>query len=205
MKLVITESQLSQIILLEEDSMSKGLKKLYDESKKIVSDSSSQVKLNLSLMLTWGAALAGIMGPLTEYMRGEHPELTESNISLIVTSVCVMLYMDYKPKYDVLFKKIEDEGLNKELDKCFNKGVRLKNAFVEFLKSLNLTIHGMTNIMSYAFLIPLLPTLYEISRTGYDQRVVSDIIKSLLMFGIVTVSGNSLKILISKIIDRFSL
>ena len=204
MKMLISESQLRKIILIEEsENLSKGIKELYEESKEIISNSSSQTKMNFSFMLTWGAALAGIMGPLNEFMTGNFPELTEKNIALILTAVCVMLYTDYKPKYDKLFKKLDEEGLTDKFDICLEKGLRLKNSFLEFLKSLNVTMHSMTNIMSYAFLIPLMPIFYDISVEGYDPEVVQSIVKSLMGFGIVTVSGNTLKRLIDRILNRF--
>ena len=204
MKMLISESQLKKIILIEEsENLSKGIKELYEESKEIISNSSSQTKMNFSFMLTWGAALAGIMGPLNEFMTGNFPELTEKNIALILTAVCVMLYTDYKPKYDKLFKKLDEEGLTDKFDICLEKGLRLKNSFLEFLKSLNVTIHSMTNIMSYAFLIPLMPIFYDIAVEGYDPEVVQSIVKSLMGFGIVTVSGNTLKRLIDRILNRF--
>lgn len=204
MKMLISESQLRKIILIEEsENLSKGIKELYEESKEIISNSSSQTKMNFSFMLTWGAALAGIMGPLNEFMTGNFPELTEKNIALILTAVCVMLYTDYKPKYDKLFKKLDEEGLTDKFDICLEKGLRLKNSFLEFLKSLNVTMHSMTNIMSYAFLIPLMPIFYDIAVEGYDPEVVQSIVKSLMGFGIVTVSGNTLKRLIDRILNRF--
>lgn len=205
MRIIINESQLKKLITEENLSdLSGNLKKLYNESKEILENSSSQVKMNFSFMLTWGAALAGIMGPLNEFMKGNYPELSSQHISLILTATCVILYTDYKPKYDKLFKKIDELGLNEPLDECLNKGLRLKTAFLEFLKSLNITFHSLTNIMSYAFIIPLLPMIYDLTTGGYNADTVDKVFKSLMGFGIITVSGNTLKKLIDKIIERFN-
>lgn len=204
MRIILTETQLRSLIS-ENDSkkMAKGLTELFEDAKNVISTTSEQTKMSLNFMLTWGAALGGIMGPLSEFMKGNYPELTNNQIALILTSVCVMLYTDYKPKYEKLFKKIEEEGLNEEFDACMDKGLKLKNAFVDFLKSLNVTIHSMTNILSYAFLIPLLPMLLEIAKTNYSSDLVMDITKSILGFGIVAVSGNTLKRVVEKILKRF--
>lgn len=204
MKMLVSENQFKTIIILENaNTYTNGLKKIYEESKEILSKSSSQTKMNFSFMLTWGAALAGIMGPLNEFMSGNYPELSDKDLSLILTAACVLLYTDYKPKYDKLFKKIDEKGLNDELDVCLQKGVKLKSAFMEFLKSLNITFHSLTNIMSYAFLIPLMPMFYELAVNGYDTSMVESIVKSLSGFGIVTVSGNTLKKLVDRILIRF--
>lgn len=204
MRIILTETQLRSLIS-ENDSkkMTKGLTELFEDAKNVISTTSEQTKMSLNFMLTWGAALGGIMGPLSEFMKGNYPELTNNQIALILTSVCVMLYTDYKPKYEKLFKKIEEEGLNEEFDDCMDKGLKLKNAFVDFLKSLNVTMHSMTNILSYAFLIPLLPMLLEIAKTNYSSDLVMDITKSILGFGIVAVSGNTLKRVVEKILKRF--
>ena len=57
--------------------------------------------------------------------------------------------------------------------------------------------------MSYSFIIPILPMIWEMSQSGIKGDEVKGIIVRLLSFGLVSVSGNALKELISKLVVRF--
>jgi hypothetical protein len=71
------------------------------------------------------------------------------------------------------------------------------------MESLNLTLYSMTNIMSYAFIIPILPLIWELSQKDINQPEIIEIVTRIISFGVVSVSGNLLKQLFKKLIDRF--
>ena len=83
------------------------------------------------------------------------------------------------------------------------KGTKLKQTFFKFIESLNMTLYTISNIMSYSFIIPILPMIWEMSQSGIKGDEVKGIIVRLLSFGLVSVSGNALKELISKLVVRF--
>ena len=66
-----------------------------------------------------------------------------------------------------------------------------------------MTLYTISNIMSYSFIIPILPMIWEMSQSGIKGDEVKGIIVRLLSFGLVSVSGNALKELISKLVVRF--
>ena len=70
MNFLITESQL-KTILLEQDnsSLTNSMKKLFDFTKKIVELSHKKYKLNSKFLLTWGAAIGGILMPLDNFLK----------------------------------------------------------------------------------------------------------------------------------------
>jgi hypothetical protein len=61
----------------------------------------------------------------------------------------------------------------------------------------------MANMLAYTFLIPLLPQLYEMAQTGYDQNTVNQIIKRILSYGAIIGSSAIVRELIKKIVNRF--
>ena len=87
---------------------------------------------------------------------------------------------------------------------ALTKSDELNNTFINFIRSLALTLHKVTNILSYAFVIPILPMLYQIALNGsISKDDVTEIVKRVISFGIITVSGIVLKELIIKILRRF--
>lgn len=206
MNILINEHQ-KKFLIVENlsDNFAKDTKKLFDLTKKILSDSSKQLKLNLEFLLTWGASIGGFMGPLNQFLEGKYPELSSIDISLILTGVISILYYDNKDIIKQILIKIKEKGLSKEFNVTLNKAKSLKQTFLDFVSSLNLSVHKLSNIMSYTFIVPLLPMIYDMAQSGSITSEDSDkIAQRILGFGFLTVSGVALKEFIEKIIKKFS-
>ena len=79
----------------------------------------------------------------------------------------------------------------------------LKKTFLDFVGSLGVTLHKVTNIMSYTFIIPIIPMIYNLAKGEPNAVEPSQIAQRLAGFGLLTVSGIVLKQLINKMIKRF--
>ena len=202
--ILITEEQKRK--LLSESSVG-GLgdiiKQNYEFVKKIIKDSTQQVGINLEFLITWGATIGGFVGPLEDYLAGRHPELSDLEISLILMGVIASYYIDNKTFVTKIFDKIKEEGLIKPFKTVLTKSKELKEVFLDFIGSLGITLHKVTNIMSYTFIIPLIPMLYNLGKGDSDSFELSHIAQRLAGFGLLTISGVILKELINKLIKRF--
>jgi hypothetical protein len=203
--LLINESQ-KKLILTESVNreLTDIVKKNYEFVKKVISVSSEQIKLNLEFLLTWGASIGGFVGPLNDFIVGKYPNLSDIELSLIITGVIMVYFTDNKKMVKSIIDKINQDGLTKPFKELLNKGEILKTTFLKFISSLNLTLHKVTNIMSYSFIIPLIPMLYESILSGV---ITSDNAKEIALrigaFGLLTVSGVIIRELFIKLINRF--
>lgn len=179
------------------------LKQNYEFIKKIIKESSEQIGLNLEFLITWGATIGGFVGPLEDYLAGRHPELSDLEISLILTGVIASYYIDNKEYVKKIYSKIKEEGLIRPFRTVLSKSEELKKTFLDFVGSLGVTLHKVTNIMSYTFIIPIIPMLYNIANGEPNSVEPSHIAQRLSGFGLLTVSGIVLKQLINKMIRRF--
>jgi hypothetical protein len=206
MDILINEQQ-KRFLFVEglSDNFAKDTKILFDLTKKIISDSSKQVKLNLEFLLTWGASIGGFMGPLNQFLEGKYPELSTTDSALILTGVISILYYDNKEVIKKILNHIKDEGLSNEFMSVLTKGKELKQVFLDFMNTLNVTTHKISNIMSYTFIIPLLPMIYNMVQSGtLNPEDAGKVADRLIGFGFLTVSGIALKEIIEKIIKKFS-
>jgi len=206
MDILINEQQ-KRFLFVEglSDNFAKDTKILFDLTKKIISDSSKQVKLNLEFLLTWGASIGGFMGPLNQFLEGKYPELSTTDSALILTGVISILYYDNKEVIKKILNHIKDEGLSNEFMSVLTKGKELKQVFLDFMNTLNVTTHKISNIMSYTFIIPLLPMIYNMVQSGtLNPEDAGKVADRLIGFGFLTVSGITLKEIIEKIIKKFS-
>lgn len=205
LSIIITESQ-KRMILSESfnSDLQNTLKKNYEFVKKIVSEAQEQIGVNLEFLMSWGATIGGFVGPINDYIEGRFPELTDLQLSLLITGVISSYYIDNKKIVKKIFQKIMDEGLENVMEITLKKSDELYNVFIKFIKSLGLTLHKVTNILSYAFVIPILPMLYQIALQGdMTDKDSLEIVHRLAGFGIITISGIVLRELIFKLLKRF--
>jgi hypothetical protein len=203
--LIITESQ-RKMILTESivSNFAESVKNNYEFVKKIIREASESMGMNLQFAITWGASIGGFIGPINDFLTGQFPELSEIELSLILTGVIATYYFDNSEMVKNILEKIKEEGLYQPFREALKKGKELKETFLEFVSSLNITLHKITNMMSYTFILPLIPMIYEIAKSGdYTDGDIKQISLRLASFGILTVSGIMIRELLTKLINRF--
>jgi hypothetical protein len=159
-------------------------------------------------MISFSASIGGFIRPLESFLKGEFPQLTTMEISLILSGVIFQYVQDNQEPLKKILTRIKELGLTKEYKKVLSKGEQLKDSFLNFLGSLGLQIQKTTNIMGFTYIIPLIPMLYNSIMEGVlTQDTIFEITKRLglfvgLNYGGVTLN-EVLKSLINKILKRF--
>ena len=203
MKYIISESQ--RKLLFEE--VNERVKEVQEDgmefTKQIVHDVQQNSSLNLKMMLTWGASIGGFMGPVMQYLNGEYPDITQKDASLIAVGIASVIFFQEKPFVKSLIEKIKEYGLEEPFKTGAMKANQLKGALADFLKSLNMITFSISNMLSYAFLVPIIPMIYDAVAEGvWDMNDAEMLTKSLVSFGLITISGNFLKRLIDTVVKR---
>lgn len=205
-QILITESQ-KKYLLKESVSniISDKLEQMSSFTKKVLKESSKQIGMNLEFMIGWGASIGGFMGPINDFVKGNHPELSDVELSLIITGLIANYFFDNKELSMKVLKKLKENNLMDVYKEAKSKSSQLFKTFVEFIQSLNLQLQKVTNIMSYTFIIPLLPMIYDIAKSGHiNMNQTKEIAIRIAGFATLTVSGIMLKNLLWKLIKRFS-
>jgi hypothetical protein len=202
---LINEQQRKKILLESSfDQVGDIVKQNYNFVRKILKDSSKQMGMNLEFLVTWGASIGGFIGPLNDYIQGKFSEISGTDLSLILTGVMSMYYLDNKDLIKRIISKIKERGLSDIFSVAVKKSEEFKTVFFEFISSLNLTLHKVTNIMSYTFILPIIPMLFQLAQSGeFNQSDIRQISMRLAGFGLLTVSGNIIREIFTKIINRF--
>ena len=203
MKIIVNESQYKK--LLFEEASKNGLNKL-KELKKFFNDLKNDVKnqigLDLNFLSTWGVTIAGFVRPIAEFIEGNNPELTTTEISLLTTGLILTYYQSNKEMLLKVLEKIKEKGLIYEFDTMLEKANLLKATFVNFIDSLAIPISRISNMLAYTFLIPLVPELYEMAQ-GHSVVDLNEFTMRIVGFIGVTLSGNLIKRLIKSMVERF--
>lgn len=205
MRIIITESQ-KRMILLEGVGQDLGsiIKQNFEEVKKIISKAQKNLGASLQFLLTWGAGISGFMPIINEFIQGRFPELTEEQIFLISIAVITTHFFENKEINKQILDKIKETGILKAFKITSKKILELKSVFYDFVDSLGVTFQKITNMLSYAFMIPIIPILLQFVTDGL---ITNSDLKNL---GTIIVTSSGLEIsgiivnqLITKMVRRF--
>lgn len=202
---LITEEQ--KRILIKESYRSKisdVVKQNYEFTKKVLKETMSTTGINLEFMLTWGASIGGFMRPISEFLQTGNVNLTDIELSLVLTGIMASLYLENKETLKELLSKINEDGLTEVFVSGLKKTEELKFTFLKFIESMNITFSKVSNMLAYAFIVPILPMLYQMSDIGMSAKDIKEIVTRIVSFGLVTVSSIVLREVVSKILKRFS-
>ena len=205
MEYILTESQLKRIILEEKNGdLTQNLRNLYDETKKLLEECAVTWGLNAKFLITWGASLGGMILPLKNYLEGKHPELTHEQVILLILGVACNYFYDNEVFIRKVITKIKKEGLLDVFKDVYSKAEELRRALGEFLKSIKITANTMYSILSYAFILPILGDIYNLSQGEEIMESVKLIGQRIAASGVVLIVGAGLNNLLKKVIDRMA-
>ena len=206
MEFLITEAQLRTILSEEERSRMDGyMKQLNSFTKQIVNRVLKSYGLNLRMLLTWGTSVGGMVLPLDQYLRTGEFDLNESQRMLVLAGIAFTLFFETKRPLLKLLKIINDEGLTDVYEKGVSKGKELKDAFLNFMSSVNVSTGSVLDTVAYSFLIPIIVDIQLLATGGGDPKETAILIaQRLVSSGVIILGSQVLSRTIKKIIDRFN-
>lgn len=205
MNFLISENQFKLIL-------SEGIKESFKDNLKIINAFSHNLVnrvrrrygLNLKLLLTWGTSFGGLVMPLNDFIEKGGFNLDENQKSLLLLGVAAVLYFDNKSAIKKIFTKIKDEGLDEEFQKVLGKGFELRRAFLGFMQSLDTSIRSFSEIISYAFLLPIISDIYDAAMKTESIETTSDnVVSRLIASGVILVGSEVLHEVIKSMSKRF--
>jgi len=203
MKIIITESQHKKILL---ESASENVMNKLDSLRSFFIDVSKTVKkqfgIDMEFLLTWGTTIGGFVQPVSEFIKGEFPDITITNLALISTGVIITHFTSNKKLLGKIVEKIKENGMIYEFDQMLKKAGELKKVFLAFVESLALPMAKIANMLAYSFLIPIIPEFYEFAQ-GHSDIDVVETIKRIVSYLGLTSLGFSVNKLITSIVERF--
>ncbi len=204
MNIILTESQ--YIKLLKENKENE-IEEIFSSSrnvtKNIISDIKKKHGIDFTFALTWGSVIGGFIGPISSYMNGLYPNLSQSDINLICFGIILTFFSDNKEKLKKTLDLIKKEGIITFFDRALNKAYDLKEAFFGFLESLNITFSKISNMMAYTFLVPLVPLLKNLAELDLSGDQIELITKGIIHYTGIITSSTLISEMVKKMIARF--
>jgi len=205
MEFIISQSQF-QLILNEQrndDNLSSSLKKMKSFTNNMVGRVLKTYDINLKMFLTWGTSIAGLVMPLNEFLKSGDFQLNESERYLVLSGIAFLIFFEGKRGFIKVMNTIKEHGLEEAFDAASFKAYQLKDAFTKFLSSTKVITSQVLEIVSYAFLIPIIGDVQDIA---YGSMNITEsavlIAERLTASGAVLLSKEILVSLFKKLIKR---
>lgn len=204
MDIILTESQYIKIL---KESKENEIEKKFSDSreftKNVLSKAKKQFGIDFTFLATWGSVIGGFVGPISKYMQGMYPNLTDTDITLISLGVILTYFSSNKEKLQKVLQLIKEKKLITFFDRALDKAYDLKEAFFGFLESLNITFSKVSNMIAYTFLVPLVPLLKDIAELSLNESQIKLIGMGIGHYAGGIIASNTIYHLVKKIIDRF--
>ena len=177
MNILITESQERMIL---NESIGREFGNILKKNSDIGNLISAQIKEitggDKAALLTFGASIGGLMGPVGDFLEGKYPNMNDVEISLLLTGVFATFFYNSPKLIKKIKSKISEKNLDSEFDVALSKTQELKDVFFDFMESLNITLFKVSNILGFAFLIPLLPYIHQLSEGKLSMTDINKIV-----------------------------
>ena len=206
MEFLVSQSQL-EFILIEQKKdigIEDSLKRMKSFTNNMVSKVLKLYDINLKMFLTWGTSIAGLVMPLDNFLRSGNFDLTENERFLVLCGVAFVIFFEGRRGMTKLLMKIKEKGLENPFNVALMKGYQLKDSFSDFLKSTKVVTSQFLEIVSYAFLIPIIVDIQNIASKTSDVKETAILIaERLASSGVVLLSKELLITLFRKLIKKF--
>lgn len=200
MKVIVTESQYK--IILNEGLMSKISKQLEDFNnftKKIISDVKNAYNFHIRFGLTYGAGIGAILEPIMNFLNEKSPELSKGQMQMIALAAISIVFFESK-QLNELKRTIRDENLGNELAQTISYVSIIKQKLKKILELIGLSVYRATDIISYAFLLPLLTELNKLINLDMQSINYDLISKTILSATGIMLSGLIIKRMTEKLL-----
>ena len=205
MNFLISENQF-KIIISEgiKESLKENLKMVSAFSHSLVNRVKRRYGLNLKLLLTWGTSFGGLVMPLNDFIEKGGFSLDENQKALLLLGVAAVLYFDNKSVIRKILTKVKEEGIESEFQQVLGKGFELRKAFLAFMQSLDTSIRSFSEIISYAFLLPIITDIYDVAMKSDSINVAAgNVVSRLIASGVILVGSEVLHEVIKSMSKRF--
>jgi hypothetical protein len=158
MEFLISQSQLNLILNEQrnDDVLSSSLKKMKSFTNNMVGRVLKTYDINLKMFLTWGTSIGGLVMPLNEFLKSGNLDLSESERYLVLSGIAFLIFFEGKRGLNKILTTIKENGLEEAFDAGLLKAYQLKDSFTNFLRSTKVITSQVLEIISYAFLIPII-------------------------------------------------
>lgn len=203
MKVLISETQYKRLLVEStKDKILSTTEKNFQSFLSILKTASAQLRDSFRFLVTYGAGIGALVGPVTQYLQQEYPTLNREQIAALFIMAISVVYFETqnlkKSKEWITIRNLDDE-----LESAVDYIQKLKNKVKNILNVSGASIYRSMDILSYTFLLPIFSSLLNLmTNQEVSNDLMTDLFEPLVSSGLITLSGASIKEFIDRIIEK---
>jgi len=203
MKVLISETQYKRLLVEStKDKILSTTEKNFQSFLSILKTASAQLRDSFRFLVTYGAGIGALVGPVTQYLQQEYPTLNREQIAALFIMAISVVYFETqnlkKSKEWITIRNLDDE-----LESAVDYIQKLKNKVKNILNVSGASIYRSMDILSYTFLLPIFSSLLNlITNQEVSNDLMTDLFEPLVSSGLITLSGAAIKEFIDRIIEK---
>lgn len=194
MEILITESQRKMIISENIfNELSGKISNVSETGKEIINKVSSQLGINLKFLLTYGLGVGTLYPVIGEFLRGQYPNLNETQILNLVVAAIAVVYFENKTQTNQIVEKLNEDGLDVELESATKRVETMSSKLSKILNQISGVSFAMVDILAYTALTHVIPYLSKIVFDIGSESTSEVALKALATSVGLTIFGSSIK------------
>ena len=138
-------------ILREEDY------KVNEEDKSIIKKVGEDLKLNTSLIFTYGVGMGAFIGPVSELLHNKGFNMSKQEVSLLIITSFYVLLSSSKEDITKLISIVKEKGLTEQFKSVDSFIKSLFDFFKVVAKKVGITVSGIVDVLAFTFIsVPVL-------------------------------------------------
>ena len=205
MKVILTESQY-QMLIVEgiSDKLVDSIKQSKEFGKEVIETASKQMGMNFKFLLTYGAGVGALAGPIMSFLRGEYPQLTEHQIIDIVVAAISVTFFTAMNSSKEAKEKLEEEGLENELEDATSYLNNITGRFGRVLSTLVDIKFNLIDILAYSTLLSVIPFFNNLVAVAGPEYSVDIALRGLAASVGLTIFGSAIKTVLKRLAHKVS-
>lgn len=204
MKVIISEEQ--QRIILKENFKSDVIEKVESFKKytqDVLNDLKQSLGFNFRFGVTYGAGIGVVLNHVVEHLQGNFSGLSDTDIKMLALTAIMIVFFETKDTIE-METKVEKKGLQNELSDAVVFTDTLKTKFSRILKAVGSSFWRGTDIIGYAFLLPILGEFSKFLQSGNMSDIdLQKIAISLSESTGIIISGLVLKKIFNSLSEKY--
>ena len=205
MKVILTESQY-QMLIVEGigDKIVDSIKQSKEFGKEVVETASNQMGMNFKFLLTYGAGVGALAGPIMSYLRGEYPELTPAQLMNVTVAAIAVTFFTAMNSTKEAKEKLEEEGLDNELESATDYLKNITGRFGRVLSTLGDIKFNLIDILAYSTLLSVIPFFNNLVAVAGPEYSVEIAMRGLAASVGLTLFGSAIKTVLKRLAHKVS-
>ena len=154
-----------------------------EDPKTLIKKTGEQLGLDLGFMFTYGAGIGALVGPTSDILSGQYPEMNEVQLASLVIAAVGVVVIGNNVEIQKLVRTFKEEGISGAFDKVLTFISSFESIMESVLNTSGMVVRGLSKILSFSFIVPVVGIISQIMiDMGGSINQMEDIVSRMIAY-----------------------